>query len=132
MDGLLSMTDGKKAVRMSRGRSMCHSNLDKLCTWGQAMSRYWFHVRDEVGRVDDEEGADFPDRLSALKEALRGSRELLAEGAAPRGMRFEITDETGRVVAVLPIAGRASGQPVSPSSRDDPFSVEVVRTSASD
>ncbi len=94
------------------------------------MSRYWFHIRDEAGRIDDEEGADFPDRLSALKEAFRCSSELIAEGAAPRGMRFEIADETGRVVAVVPIGGHASGQPVSPSSGDDPFGVEVVRTSA--
>ena len=94
------------------------------------MSRYWFHVRDQAGRFDDEEGADFPDVLSALKEALRCSSELVAEGAALSGMRFEITDESGRVVAVVPIGGRASGQPVSPSSRDDQVSVEVVRTSA--
>ncbi len=90
------------------------------------MSRYWFHIRDAAGRVDDEDGADFPDVLSALKEALRSSRELVAEGPAPCAMRFEITDETGRVVAVVPIGGHASGQPVSPSSRDDPFGVEVV------
>ncbi len=78
------------------------------------MSRYWFHIRYEAGRVDDEEGADFPDKLSALNEAFRCSRELRAEGAALPGMRFEIIDETGRVVAVLHIA-----RPVlSHSSRD--------------
>ena len=72
------------------------------------MSWYRFHIRDEAGRVDDEEGADFPDPLSAVKEALRCSKEVLAEGAGLPGMRFEITDEIGRIVALVPIGSHAS------------------------
>jgi hypothetical protein len=49
----------------------------------------------------------FPDLYAALAEALRCIRELMADASPLGRMRFEIADETGRVLLVVPIYGAA-------------------------
>ena len=67
------------------------------------MGLYRFHVRDAFGLVEDEDGTDLPDLHAALAEALRCTRELMADAPSSGGMQFEIADETGRVVLKVPI-----------------------------
>jgi hypothetical protein len=70
------------------------------------MTLYRFHVRTDAGFVADEEGLDLPDLPSALREALRSTREFQSEAEAPCSMRFEITDPLGQIVLRVPIRDR--------------------------
>lgn len=68
------------------------------------MCTYYFHVRDANGFVKDEDGIDLPDVTSALKEALQSARQCRAEGDfVLTSPSFEIADDTGRTVLVIPI-----------------------------
>ena len=67
------------------------------------MSIYYFHIRDDFGVVEDTDGIDLPDLTAVLMEVIRSAHELSSEGAAHRGMWFEIADATGRTVLVTPI-----------------------------
>lgn len=67
------------------------------------MPIFQFHVRDAYGLVVDDDGVDLPDLAAVLEEAIVSSGEFLAEASAPTDMLFEITDESDRVVLVLPI-----------------------------
>ncbi|HEX4534253.1 MAG TPA: hypothetical protein VH000_08475 [Rhizomicrobium sp.] len=67
------------------------------------MPRFYFHVRDGDGRIDDFEGMECPDIESAKKEADVAARELVAEALKFHehldGRTIEIVDENGAVVA---------------------------------
>jgi hypothetical protein len=67
------------------------------------MPHYRFHLRDDFGLVEDEEGIDLPDLASALKEALQSAREFRTDAEAASAMRFEIADEAGQVVLEVPL-----------------------------
>ena len=71
------------------------------------MPRFHFHVRDSDSLLEDLEGADFPDLDAARADAAAASREVLAErieaGLPLGGLRFEIRDEAGQLVATVPI-----------------------------
>jgi hypothetical protein len=69
---------------------------------------YRFHVRDAFGVFEDEEGIDLPDLYAALREALLSVHELLADVPSATEMQFEIADDTGCVVLVVPITTEAS------------------------
>ena len=71
------------------------------------MPHYRFHLRDDLGLVEDEEGIDLPDLASALKEALQSAREFRTDAEAASAMRFEIADEAGHVVLQVPLQIRA-------------------------
>ncbi len=75
------------------------------------MGLYRFHVRDASGLVEDEEGTELPDLHAVLAEALRCTREVMAEAPAVAGMEFVITDEAGRLVLTLPIQHMPGAQP---------------------
>jgi hypothetical protein len=75
------------------------------------MSLYRFHVRDASGLVEDNEGTELPDLYAALAEALRCTRELMGDTSVSAGMQFEIADEAGRVVLMVPIHGTGEGSP---------------------
>jgi hypothetical protein len=68
---------------------------------------YRFHVRDAFGLIEDDESTEFPDLHAALAEALRSTREFLAEAPSTPGMQLEIADDTGRVILKVPIATEA-------------------------
>ena len=70
------------------------------------MSRYFFHIRDGERLIEDPEGTDLPDLAAARDEAVLAARFLMSEkvkaGQVLDGQRFEITDEAGQVLDVLP------------------------------
>ncbi len=70
-----------------------------------------FHFRDGDSLVGDLEGAEFPGLDAARADAVAASREILAErieaGLPLGGLRFEIHDEAGRLVATVPIRDAA-------------------------
>lgn len=57
--------------------------------------------------IPDEESAELPDLDAAKAEAIGGARDILAEklrkGEALDGEVIETADETGQVLAVVPL-----------------------------
>ena len=70
------------------------------------MAIFQFNIRDKCGLVLDDEGIELPDIVAAAREAVRSASEFLTEASSPTDMAFEITDETGRLVLIVPIADR--------------------------
>jgi hypothetical protein len=73
------------------------------------MAIFQFHIRDQLGLVLDEDGIELPDALAAAKEAIRSAQEFFKDASTPADMAFEITDEVGRLVLVVPIRNHATG-----------------------
>ncbi|CDM62418.1 MULTISPECIES: DUF6894 family protein [Rhizobium] len=73
---------------------------------GPKLKRFFFHVRKGKELVRDREGALFNDVGDAITEALicaktgRGHKGNVGS----TGKAFEITDETGKLLATVPIA----------------------------
>ena len=85
------------------------------------MPIFQFHIRDPYGLIVDDEGIELPDLTAVLREAVNSSHEFLAEALAPTDMLFEITDESDRIVLVLPIRpGTAGGRDVRPAAMPCP------------
>ena len=70
------------------------------------MPRYFFHLRDRGEAFEDLEGTELGDDEAARTEALLTARELLRIGSLSvrewLGRSYEIVDESGRRVAVVP------------------------------
>jgi len=66
---------------------------------------YYFHIRDNLGVVDDTDGVELPGMAALLAEVIRSVDELSREGSTHRSVRFEIADATGRTVLVAPVQG---------------------------
>jgi len=71
------------------------------------MPRFFLHVRDGVDLITDPDGSCFPDIGSARAEAILSARELMSQsilGHACIGIerRFEIADNQGSTVAIVP------------------------------
>jgi hypothetical protein len=71
------------------------------------MPRFFFDYRDEQGRLErDEDGLAFPSWDVAYQDALRAVAEMredaCCEGENIGGHRFEIRDESGQLLMVLP------------------------------
>jgi hypothetical protein len=68
------------------------------------MSRYFFHVHDDVV-ASDEDGIELPDAEAARLEAIAGLRSLAAdqvkEGRLDLRHFIEIEDEAGAPVATI-------------------------------
>ena len=60
------------------------------------MSRYFFHVRNDLS-VDDEEGLELPDLAAVRSKARQGVRDLVCEGVRRGEVNLEhyvfVTDE---------------------------------------
>lgn len=67
------------------------------------MGIYYFHIRDRLGLVEDADGIELPGMAALLAEVIRSANELSREATTHHGMRFEITDATGRTVLVAPV-----------------------------
>ncbi len=69
------------------------------------MPRFYFHVRDGDRLTRDADGADLPSLDTARAKAAAAVREaasrLLRPGQDLSGRRFEIADESGRVLATV-------------------------------
>jgi hypothetical protein len=74
------------------------------------MTLYRFHIRDASGLIEDQEGINLPDLVSAFKLALRSAQEYSAEATPPPDMLFEITDTAGRTVLTVPIRDLAASK----------------------
>jgi hypothetical protein len=75
-------------------------------TNGSAMTRFFFHVRDDGDDVSrDTEGQELPDLEAARREALNSNREMLGESLLHGGSldhrQIEIANEQGEILAVL-------------------------------
>jgi hypothetical protein len=70
------------------------------------MTKYFFHVRDRSELISDTEGVDLPNLEAAMDECQRIVQEVLNENASRAELvsdrQFEITDEQGRLVLVIP------------------------------
>jgi hypothetical protein len=69
----------------------------------EPVGTYYFHIRDDVGLVEDPDGIELPDVPALLAEVIRSANELSREGTTHRSMRFEIADASGRTVLVTPV-----------------------------
>jgi hypothetical protein len=67
------------------------------------MDIYYFHIRDDIGVVEDLDGIELPSRTALLMEAIRSADEFAREVAPRRKMRLEIADAAGRTVLVTPV-----------------------------
>ncbi len=67
------------------------------------MGIYYFHIRDGLGIVEDPDGIELPDMAALLSEVIRSATELSNDVITHRRMRFEIVDESGRIVLVTPV-----------------------------
>jgi len=70
------------------------------------MPRYFFHIKDEVETIRDEEGIEFHNLDAVRGEAMESAREMMSgevrEGHGPDGRTFVITDEQGQTVLTFP------------------------------
>ena len=67
----------------------------------------FLHVRDGSDLISDPDGSWFPDVVSAKSEAIHGARELMSQSIICGGhlgidRRFEIADQEGNIVAIVP------------------------------
>lgn len=69
------------------------------------MSRYFFHIRDGLEFVPDEEGVECRDLLAAWEEALFSAGDIalsdFKRGFAGPAVTIEIEDEEGNAVAAF-------------------------------
>ncbi|MFN7023594.1 MAG: DUF6894 family protein [Pseudorhizobium sp.] len=76
-------------------------------TVGGHMRRYYFHVRSHETLEKDPEGVELPSDTAALEEAVLAAREIICEriraGAIVDGEQFEVSNDQGEVVHVLPL-----------------------------
>jgi hypothetical protein len=71
------------------------------------MPRFFLHQRSATHSIHDPEGSELPDIVAAREEAIDSARELMSEamldGFAPDySWQFEITNESGIVLAIVP------------------------------
>ena len=80
----------------------------------QTVPRFYLDVLDGDQVLQDLEGIDFADRDTALAEAVRGARDLVASGIRQNedvsGHTFLIRDNHGETVATVPFRGTLPGR----------------------
>jgi hypothetical protein len=63
------------------------------------MARYFFHVHNGIGLIDDEDGRELLDLGRAREEAIKGIRSIVSDealqGRIDLSGRITIADETG-------------------------------------
>lgn len=69
------------------------------------MARFFFHVHNGVGVIDDEDGRELPDLGRVREEAIKGIRSIVSDEALKgcidlRG-RIEIADAAGMIVLTV-------------------------------
>jgi len=72
------------------------------------MPRFFFHIRQGDTLQEDAAGTDIDEGETVRDEAVESARDLLAEGDLAgldrREWVFEIVDESGETVLILPFA----------------------------
>ena len=70
------------------------------------MPRYFFIARGPDREISDLDGADFPNQEAARDAGLELARDLVSQvGLAWEDWSFEIKDETGQTLLVVPFTG---------------------------
>jgi hypothetical protein len=75
------------------------------------MPRYYFHIQTPIGRKPDDDGLEFTSLEDAILDARRSGRAMVADEPDDTAVEvvsrcsFEISDESGRVVAKVPFIG---------------------------
>ena len=71
------------------------------------MPRYYFHIRDENGFIEDDEGTEAPDLENAKSEARASARDLAIDEIRNKrpvdGRKVEVADEDGKTLAVIAV-----------------------------
>ncbi len=75
------------------------------------MAHYYFHVRTDRGLVEDEEGIDLAHMQAVMSEALVSAHEFIAEAEWSGALTFEVADDLGDTVLILPIQALSFGWP---------------------
>jgi hypothetical protein len=79
-----------------------------------SVPRFYLDVLDSDQVIPDLEGIDFTDCDTAVAEAARGARDLVASGIRQNedvsGQSFIIRDSTGTVVATVPFRATLPGR----------------------
>ena len=69
------------------------------------MPRYFFHIRDDIGPVLDEEGMELADDAAARAEGELSAQEVLEHDRHFRievgDRRLEVTDSLGAILATI-------------------------------
>ena len=70
------------------------------------MPRFYLHIEQSRGRVEDLEGAEYSDLGAARYEAIESAREIMSDrvsqGEQADHSRFVIVDEAGETLDVVP------------------------------
>ncbi len=70
------------------------------------MPRYFLHIHNAHGKVEDEEGVDVSSLSAASEIAVTGIRDLLAaetkNGAINLNGRVDIANEAGKILVSIP------------------------------
>jgi hypothetical protein len=70
------------------------------------MARYFFHLHDHTGFLEDEEGREFPGLEKVREAALKDARSVIGQdvehGVVDLWGRIEVVDMDGAVVLALP------------------------------
>lgn len=70
------------------------------------MAKYYFHIRNGEEFVEDVEGIFMMDIAAVQEEAVKAAREMVADlvirGQQIDEKRFEVEDEKGDIVLILP------------------------------
>ncbi len=75
------------------------------------MAQYYFHVRTDRGLVEDEEGIDLAHMQAVMSGALVSAHEFIAEAEWSGALTFEVADDLGDTVLILPIQALSFGWP---------------------
>lgn len=69
------------------------------------MPRYYFHIRDANGLIEDSEGMEHASLRRAIEEAERSAPSLNEQRKyTPSRCSIEVADEQGLVLAVVPMS----------------------------
>ena len=72
------------------------------------MPRFYLHVCNGNGFVEDEEGSDLPDASAAREKAIAGARDIMAAeiqlGELDLGSFIEVEDENGNYLFTVTFA----------------------------
>ena len=67
------------------------------------MGLYYFHIRDEFGLIEDQDGIELSDNVALLMEVIQSADEFAEEASSQPTMRLEIADAEGRTVLMMPV-----------------------------
>jgi hypothetical protein len=69
------------------------------------MPRYYFHIRDAKGLIEDGDGMELASLRRAIEEAEASAASLNEQRKyAPSRCSIEVTDEQGLILAVVPVS----------------------------